>query len=386
MTSHRVTIWAIAVLLPLVWGQPAAADREATIGNSQTWERLGPTSTASVYWVGHSLVEAKVTNSWAEHSLMTLLGRLAHDRGLHYTMGDHTLWGSAMSALWRGRPHSYDRDATEMVAKREDFERSAGTYDTLVITEGLPLAPSLTVEYSSYYLRRFYCTLKSANPAARVYLYQTWVNFHGNDVYSKFPPAHRFDWRAEMKAQRAVWEKLADDAARAKVRRPGLLDRVGWSSTSDGGCSIEDPIFIIPVGNAFLALDDYLKRVGATAPKLPSGEPLTIGGLFGNTFVDWPAVWPLPETAKDVDPAPVLARLTLRDPARPLDDIHASGLGVYFVSLIHFAAIYRQSPIGLPVPSDVGEDVARVLQCLAWDTVTKDPRSGVLGESGGCQP
>lgn len=377
----------LAALSLLLWFTPAIAGAEGTMGSQLKPERLGPASTASVYWVGHSLVEVKVTNAWGQHSLMTLLGRLAQDRGLHYRMGDHTLWGSPISALWRGTPHSFDRDASEMVPKREAFERTAGGYDTLVITEGLPLEPSLKLEYSSYYLRRFYCTLKKANPAARVYLYQTWLNFHANDTYSKFPPAHRFDWRAEMLAQRKVWEQLADEASRAQVRRPGLLDRVGWTSSSDGGCAIEDPILIVPAGQAFLALDDTLKSTGAAnAPKLPSGEPLTVGHLFGNTYVDWPSDWPLPADAKDVDPAPVVAKLTLRDTTRPLDDIHASGLGVYFVSLVHFATIYRQSPIGLPAPSDVGDEVARVLQCIAWNTVVTDPRSGVLGEPIACQP
>ena len=387
MTIQPARHSARAALLLLLWFTPANAGAEGTMGSQLKPERLGPASTASVYWVGHSLVEVKVTNAWGQHSLMTLLGRLAQDRGLRYTMGDHTLWGSPISALWRGTPHSFDRDASEMVPKREAFERTAAQYDTLVITEGLPLEPSLKLEYSSYYLRRFYCTLKKANPAARVYLYQTWLNFHANDTYYKFPPAHRFDWRAEMVAQRKVWERLADEASRAQVRRPGLLDRVGWTSNSDGGCAIEDPILIVPAGQAFLALDDYLKsKSDSNAPKLPSGETLTIGHLFGNTYVNWPSDWPLPADAKDVDPAPVVAKLTLRDTTRPLDDIHASGLGVYFVSLVHFATIYRQSPIGLPAPSDVGDEVARVLQCIAWNTVVTDPRSGVLGEPIACQP
>lgn len=386
MGSQTIKISVWAVVMSFLMFTSADADQEGTIDSNQTWERLGPTSAASVYWVGHSLVEVKFTNAWGQHTLMTLLGRLAEERGHQYKMGDHTLWGSSISALWRGKPHSYNRDASEMIARREAFERTAGQYDTLVITEGLPLAPSLKVEYSSYYLRRFYCTLKKANPSARVYLYQTWVHYHANDIHSKFPPVHRFDWRAEMLAQRKVWERLADEATHAKVRSPGLLDRVGWTTTGDGGCSIEDPIFIVPAGQALVALADTLARIGpAKAPKLPSGDPLTIGHMFGNTYVDWPADWPLADGSKDVDPAPILARLTLRDATKPLDDIHASGLGVYFVSLVHYATIYRQSPIGLPAPSDVGDEVARVMQCIAWETVTSDPRSGVLGDGRGCQ-
>lgn len=384
-STGKLAALAIMLLFFLAYaGMASQASDNAP--RSGPWERLGPKSDASVLWVGHSLVEVKGTTDWGQHSLMTVLGRLAESRGLGYRIGDHTLWGSPMSALWRGKPHSYARDASVMVPKREEFERTAAQYDTLVITEGLPLAPSLKIEYSTYYLRRFYCTLKQANPAARVYLYQTWVNFQAGDKYSKFPPAHRFDWRAEMDAQRKVWEELADTASRADVRAPGMFDRIGWTSSSDGGCKIEDPIFIVPAGQAFLALADYLEgQKPGDVIKLPDGEPLTVSHLYGNPYVDWPAKWPLPAHAKDIDPEPVLAGLKRRFPDKDHDDIHASPLGVYFVAAVHFATIYRQSPVGLPAPAVIGENVARLLQCIAWKTVIDDPRSGVLGNADTCQ-
>ena len=384
-STGKLAALAVISLFSLVLaGMPSHASDNTT--RPGTWERLGPKSGVSVYWVGHSLVEVKGTTDWGEHSLMTILGRLAESRGLGYRMGDHTLWGTPMSALWNGRPHSYSRDASAMVPKRKEFERTAGQYDTLVITEGLPLAPSLKIEYSAYYLRRFYCTLKQANPSARVYLYQTWVNFQGNDQYAKYPPEHRFDWRAEMTAQRKVWEELADTASRAEVRAPGMLNRIGWTSTSDGGCKIEDPIFIVPAGQAFVALADHLAaQKPGEAVKLPSGEPLTISHVYGNPYVNWPADWPLKGDAKDIDPKPVIAGLKRRKPNDPHDDIHASPLGVYFVAAVHFATLYRQSPVGLPAPAVIGEDVARLLQCIAWKTVVNDPRAGVLGNADGCQ-
>jgi len=162
-------------------------------GSTQPLERLGPKLELSVYWVGHSLVEAKSASEWGEQSLMSLIGRFAEARNLSYRMGDHTLWGSPISALWRGHPHGYKRDSSVMVAKRERFERSATQYDTLVVTEALPLEWSLNAEYSSFYLRKFYCTLKQEKPEARVYLYQSWLNFQGSDPNSKFPPPQKLD-------------------------------------------------------------------------------------------------------------------------------------------------------------------------------------------------
>jgi hypothetical protein len=48
----------------------------------------------------------------------------------------------------------------------------------------------------------------------------------------------------------------------------------------------------------------------------------------------------------------------------------------------HFAVIYKQSPVGLPVPSglkktDKAEDLNKVLQEIAWEAVTNEPLSGV---------
>jgi len=48
----------------------------------------------------------------------------------------------------------------------------------------------------------------------------------------------------------------------------------------------------------------------------------------------------------------------------------------------HFAVIYKQSPVGLPVPSglkktDNAEELNKLLQEIAWEAVTKEPLTGV---------
>lgn len=337
-------------------------------------------SSAAVYWVGHSLVEGKVPTSWGEMSLMTFVGRFAEVRGLRYSMGDHTLWGSPLSALWRGQPHGYTRDASSMVEKRVVFQRTAAEYDTLVLTEAIPVQSALRIEYSPYYVRQFYCALLTANPVGRVYLYQTWVSFQGSDPYSKFPPPHRFDWRAEMIQQRKHWDELALSAAQKSVRVPGWLERFGWTSTSNAGCDLDDPIRIIPAGDAFVALSELLASGDQAArPKLLDGRLLAMADLFANPYVDWPSNWPTQDDAEVQNPTAIVHGLRRRDPSKPHDDIHLSALGVYFVSLVHFATIYRQSPLDLPAPAEIGDDVARVLQCVAWRTVVNEPRSGVRG-------
>ena len=68
------------------------------------------------------------------------------------------------------------------------------------------------------------------------------------------------------------------------------------------------------------------------------------------------------------------------------DDIHMNDLGNYFIACVQFATIYRMSPIGLTthaedrwggVYSPPSAGAARVMQEIAWDVVSNDPRSGV---------
>lgn len=374
VAARHFIIWVSV----LTWAGAAGATQSG--GHPADMTPQGPKQDAAIYWVGHSLVEGKAQSEWGEIDLMSLVARFARDRGLGYRGGDHTLWGSSMAALWRGAPHSFKRDASEMVAKREEFVRNAGQFDTLVVTESLPVAWAAKNEFSAYYLRRFACPLVEANPDARVFLYQTWVNLQGQDGNAHNPPPYNFDWRSEMGAQRKVWEAIADEASEPRVRVPGgWLSKLGWASTGDGGCDAAFPVFIIPVGQALVALADRLAhpQTGDTFTWAHGGR-LAMEDLFANPYADWPAAWPLEGNASDTDADATFKSLTLRDPDRPLDDIHPSAHGLYFAALVHFATIYRQSPAGLPAPAAFGEDLARTLQCIVWDTVVADARSGVI--------
>jgi hypothetical protein len=56
------------------------------------------------------------------------------------------------------------------------------------------------------------------------------------------------------------------------------------------------------------------------------------------------------------------------------------------VTYCHFAAIYRKSPVGLPVPEKLrgraeAEALNRVLQEIAWEAVTGYKMSGVAIEA-----
>jgi hypothetical protein len=347
---------------------PYSAANASPNASAVDWPSLrqGPKSSASVLWVGHSLVEAKAKSDGRDVDLMRQVGEFAAARGLAYELGDHTLWGTPLSGLWRGKPHASRRDSSEMAPKRKAFEAEARRYDTVVATEALPLGVVMRMEYSAYYLRNFYCALKFANPAGRVYVYQTWVHLHGSDKGAGYPPAHLFDWRAEMVAQRQLWDDLADAVRAGDVQAPPWQ----WLTRDDSrqDCDVSEPVFTVPVGQAMILLHD---RLASPAPAddfvRADGLRFALSDLFSNPYEE-----------AERNPSAEAARRP-RDPARDLDDIHPSADGIYFNALVHFATIYRQSPVGLPYPARLGPGLARTLQCLAWEAVVSDPRSGVAG-------
>jgi hypothetical protein len=71
-----------------------------------------------------------------------------------------------------------------------------------------------------------------------------------------------------------------------------------------------------------------------------------------------------------------LFRDAISHPAAPLETLN---------TYLHFAVIYGQSPVGLPMPSLLknakkaayDEKLNRALQEIAWETVTNYPYSGV---------
>jgi hypothetical protein len=61
------------------------------------------------------------------------------------------------------------------------------------------------------------------------------------------------------------------------------------------------------------------------------------------------------------------------------DGLHLTPAGAYLVSLTHYACVFGESPVGKVTwaTSHLSPEQARVLQELAWSTVTSDPDSGV---------
>jgi hypothetical protein len=383
MTRVALGVVSILLLIAAITGTYVKFTRSSPESDTMIdWQRhrLGPRDSLRVYWVGHSLMEAQVDTSEGKLRLLEIVGLMAKAQGLAYAMDDHTLWGAPLSLQWRGRAHSHDRNVSEMAERRKLFETQAYSYDAIVLTETIPINAAIKHEYSSYYLQQFYYTLMKANPQARVYIFESWVHLQAISPYGSYPPPHLYDWRKRMVQDRLLWERLADVASTASIPKPGwsshLAAFLGISATA---YKSNAPIFIVPVGTAMVELYDRLHEPRPWDDfSLPDGRRLAFEDLFSNPYIDWPSNWPLNvQTATAVDEKPVLAPLTLRDPDATPDDIHPSQVGVYFAALVHFATLYRRSPVGLPPLSGLGKVLAGTLQSIAWEVVGNDVRTGV---------
>ncbi len=335
----------------------------------------GPTDELAVYWVGHSLINARDGRVEGSRNMIERVGDFAASQGLAYEGFDNTIYGACLSMLWRGVPHLHERRVPEMLERLRTLFEHGERFDALVMTEGVPLEGAMRYEHSAYYAQQFYGALLERNPAARVYLYECWSNLHASDAGRFYPRPSVYDWSARLAEDRKRWEQLADLASTGAVPAPGLRGRFErWFGADERGRTTGAPIFLVPVGTVFGAL---AKLTPEERPRF-EGRALELADLFSNAYTDWPSGWPLEAALPAEEEQAQLAKLPLRHPGEALDDIHPSDLGVYIASLTHFATLYRRTPVGLPASvAGLDEPNARRLQELVWELVRRDPRTGV---------
>jgi hemerythrin superfamily protein len=293
-------------------------------------------------------------------SVMQLVGTLARAHSQSYSYYDHTVWGAALFFNWQGNSHGKVRDDSKPRADRTYLGEHGREYDAFVFTEVVPIESALEWAHSKYYLRKFYCEALKHNPNAEVFLYETW-----NNAQPEEPDA--LDLEAQLRSDRKYWEELADDSLSDRVANPvrfgRWLARVG---IREEHCNPSKAFRFIPAGSAMLALSTELSKLGDQAPRLASGDPMTMAGLFANAYTNWHQVR-----------GGTASSLTLQRPNEEHDDIHHNATGNYFVALVAYATIYGTNPTGLPALNGVPEDAAALLQRVAWQTVIGDSRSGV---------
>ncbi|WP_299880137.1 hypothetical protein [uncultured Sulfitobacter sp.] len=191
-----------------------------------------------------------------------------------------------------------------------------GGVDHLILTEAIPLLNHTTWSDSEVYAQAFFGLAAAANPDVQVYVQETWHSMNsGTGVAVAHDDGADVPWRARLEADLPVWEGIV-------------------AAVAAGNAHSTAGITLIPAGQAMALLHDEI--AAGSVPGLSD-----ISALFS-------------------------------------DDIHLNDTGHYFVTMVQYAVITGQNPLGLPRDFsdrygngfDLPEaDLARDLQRLAWAAV-----------------
>lgn len=195
-------------------------------------------------------------------------------------------------------------------------ELPTGHWNVLVLTEAVPLLNHLTWSGTYEHAGNFHQLALDGNPDTRTFIYETWHCIDsGTPAGCPYDDESHIDWRQRLDVDLPRWQGIADHL-----------------NANHDGATVE----LVPAGQALALLDDRLHAQSGVVPG--------IGHVF-DLFAD---------------------------------DIHLGDTGNYFVALVMFATIYRQSPQGLThlISNEWGQpydlpsaEAAAALQTIAWDAV-----------------
>ncbi len=194
-------------------------------------------------------------------------------------------------------------------------------YDTLILTERHDMLGSLQWQNTVKYLRHYHERMIQGNPQAQTYFYEAWLSHKR----TKIP-----EWITYERQTSLAWNCVAV--------------RINHSLAAEGR---SDRIKSLPAG---AALAELVHRATTS----------NVNGITGGT---------LDET---------LDRLFT-------DDVHLTPLAFYYVSLVTYAVVYSQSPIGAAYPNGVTAAQAASLQAIAQDYVSNYRNSFATRTLAQCQ-
>jgi hypothetical protein len=199
---------------------------------------------------------------------------------------------------------------------------ATGDFDVLVVTEGVPIRLALEWNDAKGAALRWHRLAIDSNPEARTFLYESWHDLRSDpDDNLRDDASDLTPWRQRLDADLALWESI--------------VDSVNAASPADA-----PKMQLVPAGQGMARLYDAI--AAGTVPGLSS-----IRDIFS-------------------------------------DDIHPNTSGFYFVAMVHYAAIYGRSPVGVPhrlvdawgTPYETPDrPIATRMQEIAWETV-RDYREG----------
>lgn len=231
-----------------------------------------PDGPLRVYHLGHSLVGRDMP------AMLAQLAPAGHD------YGSQLGWGATLRSHWLGpdevpgfaqeNAHPAHRPAREAIA--------SGEYAAVVLTEMVEIRDAIKWHASGNYLAEWARLARAANPATRVYLYETWHPLDDPDGWLERIDADAGPlWRDEVMRRAmgaegvGVIYRIAGGAALAAVARaaeagqlPGLTRREDLFARTSAG--EQDQIHPGDLGNYVVALAHYAVLYHQSPEGLPA--------------------------------------------------------------------------------------------------------------------
>ncbi|WP_164659678.1 hypothetical protein [Tropicibacter sp. Alg240-R139] len=161
-----------------------------------------------------------------------------------------------------------------------------GDYNVVILTEAIPLANQVEFNDSEGYAQKYFELATGANPETRVFLQETWHDLRsGSGTDIQHDDGDDTPWLLRIEQDLPVWE--------------GIVEAVNAERSPD-----VQPMQLIPAGQAMALLADEI-----TAGAVPGVD--RIDDVFSDT-------------------------------------IHPNDLGFYFLTMVQYAAVTGESPLGLP--------------------------------------
>jgi hypothetical protein len=223
----------------------------------------------AVYHLGHSLVGRD----------MPAMLAAAAGHSYHSQIG----WGTSLKDHWTGEVTGAEENRPP--AHRPVFEAlDSGEYPVVVLTEMVELRDAVRWHQSGRYLADWAARARAANPAARVYLYESW---------------HRLDdpagWAARIAADRAaLWEGALLQPAFARGQQvhvipggPVMAEAVRAAEAGDipgvtgRAAFFTDEIHFGDLGAWLMAMVHHAVIYGRSPEGLPARLPRADGRLAG---------------------------------------------------------------------------------------------------------
>jgi len=199
-----------------------------------------PEGPLRVYHLGHSLVGRNIP---------AMLRQMAPDgHSYNWQLG----WGAGLRQHWEHPDpplNGFEEENGHAGFRPADEALDAGEYDVVVLTESVELRDAIKYKNSPEYLARWAARVRSANPEARVYFYETW---HQTDHEEGFRTRLERDYES-------LWKGVVLNGALA--RDPA-----------------RHPIYVIPGGQVMAELGRRLDAMGGL-PDLGGPEGLFLDNI-----------------------------------------------------------------------------------------------------------